>query len=84
MGARRSLGRSGPVCQVIGCREPAAATVAELIMPATAGLGLELKLCPIHRSEVERGLEAAGEAVFQAGLEAHEAVVRPGWVGMLS
>jgi hypothetical protein len=45
-------------------------------MPATGGLELELQLCPRHRTEVERGLEAAHEAVFQSGLRAEEAAIR--------
>jgi hypothetical protein len=44
---------------------------------------LELQLCPEHRDEVERALEAAMDAVFHAGLEAVRAAMRSGWGGMV-
>jgi hypothetical protein len=57
--------------------------VTEVIVPASGGIELALQLCPVHRDEVERALEAAMEAVFQAGLEAVQAAMRAGWGGMV-
>ena len=84
MSARSSLGRGRPACQAIGCREPAAAKVTQLTVPATGRLELELALCPVHRAEAERGLELAEEVMFEAGLSPEEAAVRAGWAGIAS
>jgi hypothetical protein len=82
--ARSSVGRRYPICQASGCRQPAAATLTEVIVPATVGLELELRLCPEHRNEVERSLRVAEEAIFEAGLEAADAAIRAGWTGIAS
>jgi hypothetical protein len=84
MTARSSLGRGRPSCQAIGCREPATATVTQLTVPATGRLELELKLCPVHRAEAERGLALAEEVMFEAGLSPEEATIRAGWAGIVS
>ena len=84
MRARSRVGRTGSPCQAIGCREPAAATGTEFTVPATARLELELTLCPVHRTEVERGLEFAEEVMFEAGLSREEAAVRASWAGIAS
>jgi hypothetical protein len=57
MNARSSVGRGRPPCQAIGFREPVAATVTQVTVPATARLELELRLCPVNRGEAEPGLE---------------------------
>ncbi|MBJ7598182.1 MAG: hypothetical protein JF922_08870 [Candidatus Dormibacteraeota bacterium] len=66
------------------CGEPAANAISEVIVPGTGGLGLELSLCPTHRGEVERGLDVAEEAIYEAGLLPDEAVIRAGWAGIAS
>jgi hypothetical protein len=53
-------------------------------MPATGKVELELTLCPVHRAEVERGLELAEEVMFEAGLSREEAAIRSGWAGLVS
>jgi hypothetical protein len=83
MSARSSVGEQQPACQAVGCRQSAAAPAAEVLVPASGGMELELQLCPEHRDEVERALEAAMDAVFQAGLEAVQAAMRAGWGGMV-
>lgn len=84
MCARESVGRQRPVCQTIGCREPAGPVATEVVVPASCGLELALRLCPLHRTEVERAFEAAIEAIFQAGALATEAAAYAGWRGFLS
>ena len=84
MSAGGSVRRRRARCQAVGCLEPAAPVAVEVIVPATGGLELALRLCPLHRAEVERGLEAAGEAIFEAGVSAMEAAARAGWSGLLS
>jgi hypothetical protein len=84
MSVRSSVGRGGAPCQAIGCQEPAAATATQVTVPATGRLELELKLCPVHRAEAERGLELAEEVLFEAGLLREEAAIRAGWAGIAS
>jgi hypothetical protein len=55
----------------------------EVLVPASGGTELELQLCPEHREEVERALEAAMDAVFHAGLEAVQTAMRAGWGGLI-
>jgi hypothetical protein len=83
MTARRSVGDQLPACQAIGCRQSASAPAVEVLVPASGGMELELQLCSEHRDEVERALEAAMDAVFQAGLEAVQTAIRAGWGGLI-
>jgi hypothetical protein len=82
MSASTSVGERRPECQAVGCRQSATAPAVEVLVPASGGIELELQLCPEHRDEVERALEAAMDAVFQAGLEAVQTAMRAGWGGL--
>jgi hypothetical protein len=82
MSARSSVGERQRTCQAVGCRQQASASAVEVLVPASGGMEVELQLCPEHRDEVERALEAAMEAVFGAGLEAVQIAIRAGWGGL--
>jgi hypothetical protein len=83
MSARSRVGEREPECQAIGCRQSATAPALEVLVPASGGLELALQLCSLHRDEVERAVEAAMDAVFQAGLEAVQTAMRGGWGGLV-
>jgi hypothetical protein len=83
MSARTSVGEQRTRCQAVGCQQPATVPAVNVLLPAGGGIELELQLCPVHRDEVKRALEAAMDAVFQAGLEAVQAAMRAGWGGLV-
>ena len=54
MRASRSVDEGGVSCQVVGCREPAAATPIEAELPS--GSRLEVAVCGLHQVEALEAL----------------------------